>query len=82
MGLTTVSEKLEELLRRQDPDIIIMTETKLTEKTQRKCWLKNILKTHWLQFSSCPHSSLSQGEIQASGGIAVAVLKSLVPAGC
>ena len=82
MGLTTVREELEELLRRQDPDIIIMTETKLTEKTQRKCWLNNILKTHWLQFSSCPHSSLSQGERQGSGGIAVAVRKSLVPAGC
>ena len=82
MGLTTVKEVLEELLRWQDPDIIIMTETKLIEKTQRKYWLNNILKTHWLRFSSCPHSSLSQGEREGSGGIALAVRKSLVPAGC
>ena len=82
MGLTTVKEELEELLQRQDPDIIILSETKLTERTQRKCWLNNMLKTHWLQFSSRPHSSLSQGERQGSGGIAVAVRKSLVPQGC
>ena len=82
MGLTTVGEEFEQLLRQHDPDIIILTETKLTDRTQRKCCLNGILKTHWLQFSSSPHSSLSNGERQGSGGLAVAVRKSLVPHGC
>ena len=82
MGLTTVGDEFEQLLRQQDPDIIILTETKLTERTQKKCCLNSILRTHWLQFSSSPHSSLSKGERQGSGGLAVAVRKSLVPYGC
>ncbi len=82
MGLTTVKEELEQLLQQQDPDIIVLTETKLTDRTQRKSWLNGILKTHWLQFSSSPHPILRQGERVGSGGVAIAVRKTLVPEGC
>ncbi len=39
MGLTTVEEELEQLMIEQDPDIVVLTETKLTDRTQRKFWL-------------------------------------------
>ena len=82
MGLTTVREELQQLLQQEDPDILVLTETKLTDRTQRKTWLNQILKTHWLQYSSSPHSSMRQGERVGSGGVAIAVRKTLVPEGC
>ena len=35
MGLTTVKEELEQLIVEQDPDIVVLTETKLIDRTQR-----------------------------------------------
>ena len=82
MGLTTVRDELELLVQQQDPDVIVLTETKLTDRSQRKSWLNSISKTHWLQFSSSPHEGFRTGERQGRGGLAVAVRKTLVPEGC
>lgn len=82
MGLTTVRDELEQLVQQQDPDIIVLTETKLSDRSQRKSWLNSFSKTHWLQFSSSPHEGFRTGERQGRGGLAVAVRKMLVPEGC
>ena len=82
MGLTTVREELQQLLEDHDPDIVVLTESKLTERTQRKCWLFGALKSHSLQFSSCQHLAPSCGLRRGSGGVAVAVRKTLGPQGC
>ena len=78
---TTVRDELEQLMQQQDPNIIVLTETKLTDSSQRKSWLNSISKTHWLQFSSSPHESFRTGERQGRGGLALGVRKTLVPEG-
>ena len=40
MGLTTVAEELKSLLIKHDPDIVVLTETKLVEENHSKNGLR------------------------------------------
>ena len=51
MGLTTVKEQLTQLVSEHSPDVMVFTETKLTERTQRKSWLRHALKDYWIQLA-------------------------------
>ena len=82
MGLTTVQEELQQLLVAEDPDVVVLTETKLTDRTQRKCCLSYNLAKYWIQFSSSQHWAQGSGTRQGSGGLAVLIRKTLVPQGC
>ena len=82
MGLTTVKEELVQLMEQTSPDMLVLTETELTERTQRKSWLQHVLKEYWLHFSSCMHSQQQQQLREGCGGAVVAVKKVLVPRGC
>ena len=45
MGLTKkVKEELTQLVSEHSLDVMVFTETKLTERTQRKSWLRHALK--------------------------------------
>ena len=81
MGLTTMKEELSQLVKEASPDVLVLTETKLTERTQRKCWVRHVLNDYWVHYSSCIHKS-HQTLREGSGGVAVAVKKFLIPQGC
>ena len=82
LGLTTVKEGLLQLSEEASPDLLVLTETQLTKRTQRKSWLQHVLKEYWLHFSSCMHSQQQQQLREGCGGAVVAVKKVLVPRGC
>ncbi len=82
MGLTTVKEELTQLVASTSPDILVLTETKLTERSQRKCWLRYCLNEYSLHFSSSMHQRHTEQIREGSGGVMIAVKKALVPQGC
>ena len=84
MGLTTIKEELTQMIEEKAPDVIVLTKTKLTERTQGKGWLRSVLRDYWLHFSSRVHKTqqVLEHAREGSGGLAVAVKKTLMPQGC
>ena len=88
MGLTTVQDELSHLLDTQQPDVVILTETKLVEQQHSGKWLKDSLPGYTLQCSSRPAKNPLRGKERVPaksrigmGGVVVAIKKELTGRG-
>ena len=89
MGLTTVQDELNHLLDTRQPDIVVLTETKLVEQQHSGKWLKDSLPGYVLQCSSRPAKNPFRGKERlparsriGMGGVILAVKKELMGRGC
>ena len=87
MGLTTVQQEIATLIEIQDPDIIVLTETKLVKEQNCKRWVHDIFPGYKLQASSKPSQKLVGKDAgfakmrNGAGGVLVAVKDSLTHRG-
>jgi exonuclease III len=57
MGLTTIGDELLDIVTRHRPDVVVLTETKLTERSSGKPWIKALLPGYSIQYSSAPYAN-------------------------
>ena len=76
MGSTTVPDELMQIAQQRKPWIIVLTETKLTDARQDRVFFQGYLPEYTL-FHSCVKGNASGHCRTGSGGVAIAVHKSL-----
>ena len=76
MGSTTVPDELMQIAQQRKPWIIVLTETKLTDARQDRVFFQEYLPEYTL-FHSCVKGNASGHCRTGSGGVAIAVHKSL-----
>ena len=50
----TMEEELSPSVAETSPEVLVLTETKLTERTQHKCWLCHLLRDYWICCNEIP----------------------------
>ena len=85
MGLTTINEELKSILLEHDPDVVMLTETKLLEETHQRTWIKHAFLDQYALFCSSipaactklyrhnPRKAWEQANRAGSGGVILAV---------
>jgi len=78
MGLTGCYEDLADLVRVHNPDMVVLTETKLTQKGERKAsYIRHVLRNHLL-FLGSTGASNRMGERQGAAGVILAIRRDKV----
>ena len=85
MGLTTTAEELKSILQAQEPDVVILSETKLLMETHQRTWIKSAFLGQYMLFCSSipamdtklykshPGKAFEQANRAGSGGVIMAI---------
>ena len=67
MGLTTVGEELKSIVLDREPDVVVLTETKLLEETHNRAWVKGTLLNMYTIYGSSIRATDSRRYNNAQG---------------
>ncbi len=67
-GLTRTSHELQTIASQHNPDVIILTETKLTDRMHGKTYVRDSLQGYSPRYSSVPHGTMLRDQSHYDGG--------------